>query len=131
MCGIAGIAGRRDIVALRRMCELLQHRGPDDWGEYWDPDEDLGIAMQRLSILDLSGGHQSMTNEAANLWIVYNGEIFKSPQLRAELECRGHVFATTNSDTAVFIEGTNGARPSFSWESFDQGNGVPGSGRRV
>jgi asparagine synthase (glutamine-hydrolysing) len=79
------------------------HRGPDDFGEFRDEENGVALAMRRLQILDLSGGHQPMCNEDGTLWIVYNGEIYNSPQLRQDLRDRGHVFSTERSDTEVLL----------------------------
>jgi len=81
----------------------VRHRGPDDVGEYRDPEGQVGLAMHRLSILDVAGGRQPMSNEDGTLWIVHNGEIYNSPDLRSELEARGHRFATKNSDTEILL----------------------------
>ncbi|MCB2173731.1 asparagine synthase (glutamine-hydrolyzing) [bacterium] len=105
MCGIAGyfqfangeISGR---AVLERMIYPLRHRGPDGFGFYQD--EHAGLAHARLSIIDLAGGWQPITNEDRTLWIVFNGEIFNYPELREELQKRGHRFAT-QSDTEVII----------------------------
>ena len=103
MCGIVGITGGQAGKWLTRMNAAVRHRGPDDLGEYWDPEAEIGLAMHRLSILDLSGGHQPMSNEGGTLWIVHNGEIYNSPELRRDLEAHGHCFKTTNSDTEVLL----------------------------
>lgn len=103
MCGIVGTAGDWPPELLSSMNETIHHRGPDDAGEYRDPAAQLGIAMRRLSILDLEAGHQPMSNEDGTVWIVFNGEIFNSPELRPGLEARGHRFATRNSDTEVVL----------------------------
>ena len=105
MCGIAGIFNleTRDPVAegtLRQMLGMIRHRGPDEFGIYLDGPVGLGSA--RLSIIDLSGGQQPISNEDGNLWIVFNGEIFNYVELRPELEARGHRFTTT-SDTEVLL----------------------------
>ena len=104
MCGIAGIVGRPDesvdASALRRMCQTIVHRGPDDEGIY--AQGPVGLGMRRLSIIDLSGGHQPIHNEDKSIWIVYNGEIYNFPELRRELEGRGHRFYT-QSDTEVIV----------------------------
>ncbi|MCC6231110.1 MAG: asparagine synthase (glutamine-hydrolyzing), partial [Verrucomicrobiales bacterium] len=105
MCGIAGILhptpgsppGRE---AIARLLGTLRHRGPDQFGIYTDDHAGLGNA--RLSIVDLAHGQQPIGNEDGSLWIVYNGEVFNHPELRAELESRGHHF-TTRSDTEVII----------------------------
>src|SRR5215813_15143550 len=104
MCGIVGIAGRQEPSWLSQMNELERHRGPDDAGEYRDPELNVALAMRRLSILDIESGHQPMSNSDGSLWIVYNGEIYNSPELRAELEQAGCKFQTNNSDTEVVLQ---------------------------
>src|SRR5271166_5068820 len=105
MCGIAGILEferdkRADAAALREMCRVMAHRGPDDDGFYTDGC--LGIGMRRLSIVDVKGGHQPLTNEDGTLWIVFNGEIYNHLSLREQLIARGHRY-TTHSDTETVI----------------------------
>jgi asparagine synthase (glutamine-hydrolysing) len=104
MCGIAGIIDFKDqedrAPALRRMLRAMQHRGPDATGVYQS--RQASLAHARLSIIDLSGGHQPMSNEDGTIWIVFNGEIFNYPELRDELIERGHRFAT-RSDTEVIV----------------------------
>jgi asparagine synthase (glutamine-hydrolysing) len=85
------------------MNTLMSHRGPDDHGTFWDPMAKVGLGMQRLSILDLAGGHQPMSHADGRLWIVFNGEIFNAPALRRELEAKGRPFRTRNSDTEVLL----------------------------
>jgi asparagine synthase (glutamine-hydrolysing) len=75
------------------MLGAIRHRGPDQFGIYLDDHAGLGNA--RLSIVDLSTGQQPITNEDGTLWIVFNGEIFNHPELREELEARGHRYTTT------------------------------------
>jgi len=82
---------------------LVAHRGPDDFGEYHDPEGDVAIAVRRLSILDLAGGHQPMSNQDGTVWIVFNGEIYNSPEIRARLIAKGYRFVTMNSDTEVLL----------------------------
>jgi asparagine synthase (glutamine-hydrolysing) len=82
------------------MCEQIVYRGPDDEGLYVA--DGAGLGMRRLSIIDLSGGHQPVFNEDRSAWIVFNGEIYNFPDLRPELESRGHRFYT-NTDTEVII----------------------------
>lgn len=82
---------------------LVTHRGPDDRGEYRDAEAEVSLAMRRLSILDLAGGHQPMANRDESVWIVFNGEIFNSPEIRARLAASGRSFVTTNSDTEVLL----------------------------
>lgn len=105
MCGIAGIyhfhgAEADSIDAVSRMLSSISHRGPDGFGAYHDPEVCLGHA--RLSIIDLAGGAQPMSNEDGSVWITFNGEIFNFEELRKGLEERGHRFST-RSDTEVII----------------------------
>jgi asparagine synthase (glutamine-hydrolysing) len=105
MCGIAGIVTtepgvRVDVETIRLMCNAIVHRGPDDEGFYLR--DGMGLGMRRLSIIDLAGGHQPIHNEDRNVWVVFNGEIYNFPELRRELESRGHSFYT-HSDTEVIV----------------------------
>jgi asparagine synthase (glutamine-hydrolysing) len=107
MCGICGqinIASDRpvDQETIRRMSRTLVHRGPDDEGHFFD--RSLGLGFRRLSIIDLAGGHQPMSDAEQSVWIVFNGEIYNYQGLRAELEGYGRGFST-NSDTEVIIHG--------------------------
>jgi asparagine synthase (glutamine-hydrolysing) len=107
MCGICGQYNfttqepvrRRDIEA---MAKSIAHRGPDDEGFYTSGP--LGFGFRRLSIIDLSGGRQPMSDQDETVWLIFNGEIYNFPELRRELEAFGHVFRT-NSDTEVIIHG--------------------------
>ena len=98
------MVGRRDEVVesahVHRMCQTIVHRGPDDEGIY--AQGPVGLGMRRLSIIDLSGGHQPIHNEDKSVWIVYNGEIYNFPELRRGLEQRGHTFYT-HTDTEVIV----------------------------
>lgn len=105
MCGICGFVdtqggGVQFEQALRRMCRTLFHRGPDDEGYYLS--ERAGLAMRRLSIIDLAHGQQPVTNEDGTLWLVFNGEIYNFRELRERLEQAGHIFKS-HSDTEVII----------------------------
>jgi asparagine synthase (glutamine-hydrolysing) len=104
MCGIAGILSHRGMpptaADARRMCAAIRHRGPDDEGVFVDGP--LAMGMRRLSIIDLEGGHQPIANEDGSVVVVFNGEIYNYRALRAELEGRGHRFAT-RSDTEVIV----------------------------
>ncbi len=100
MCGIAGWLGPRDPDAVDRVRAALRHRGPDDQGVY--EDDAATLIHQRLSIIDLAGGHQPMANEDAGLQVVLNGEIYNYLDLRRELIGRGHVFRT-DSDTETLL----------------------------
>ena len=104
MCGIAGIAAWRGKPPARedvtRMCDAMVHRGPDDAG--YLVEDAVALGMRRLSIIDLAGGHQPIFNEDGTVAVFYNGEIYNYLELRAELEAKGHRFAT-NSDTEVIV----------------------------
>ena len=105
MCGLVGIldtTGRRPIdrALLARMNDSLSHRGPDDSGLYIQPG--VGLGHRRLSIIDLSGGHQPLFNEDGTVVVVYNGEIYNFQELAEELSARGHRFRT-NCDTEVVV----------------------------
>jgi asparagine synthase (glutamine-hydrolysing) len=104
MCGIAGIIGQADELVdaadVRRMCKTIIHRGPDDEGIY--AVGPIGLGMRRLSIIDLAGGRQPVHNEDKSIWVVFNGEIYNFPDLRRELEARGHNFYT-HTDTEVIV----------------------------
>src|SRR5437879_925014 len=107
MCGIAGQFNfqRRESVerdTIVRMADSIAHRGPDDEGYFISGP--LGFGFRRLSIIDLGGGHQPMSDVEETVWIVFNGEIYNFKELRAELEQRGHHFRT-RSDTEVIIHG--------------------------
>ncbi|MBT5875988.1 MAG: asparagine synthase (glutamine-hydrolyzing) [Candidatus Latescibacteria bacterium] len=105
MCGICGILYSDPLrhvteQLLTRMNDTIRHRGPDDDGIYTDGQ--AGIAMRRLSIIDVSGGHQPISNEDGTVWIVYNGETYNYQGLREELIHLGHVFKT-HSDTETIL----------------------------
>jgi asparagine synthase (glutamine-hydrolysing) len=105
MCGICGIylldnEARVDRSVLERMNNTMVHRGPDDDGYFVSGP--VGLAMRRLSIIDLAGGKQPITNEDESLRIVFNGEIYNYPDLRNELLAKGHVFRT-KADTEVIL----------------------------
>lgn len=128
MCGITGIAWtarEKNIspLVLRRMTDVLSHRGPDDSGGYhsdipgksfqlndqhtdanFQPTSDSGAALghRRLSIIDLGTGHQPLSNEDGSIWIAFNGEIYNYQELRKELIQQGHQFKT-ESDTEVIV----------------------------
>src|SRR6267142_687837 len=105
MCGIAGIVKRDpretvDEARLKRMRDVLRHRGPD--GEGLLLDGPVGLGHRRLAIVDVAGGHQPMANEDETIWIVYNGEIYNHAALRPGLEARGHRYRT-RSDTETIL----------------------------
>lgn len=105
MCGICGQVnsdtGRPvDRQILQRMNDVIRHRGPDSEGFFIR--DNVGLAMRRLAIIDLSTGDQPISNEDGSVWIVLNGEIYNFPELRADLESKGHVFRT-HSDTETVV----------------------------
>jgi asparagine synthase (glutamine-hydrolysing) len=105
MCGIAGyMVNSSQVMAdptiVDAMCKTMVHRGPDDQGVYVEGSVALG--MRRLSIIDLSTGHQPISNETKCIWVVLNGEIYNYRELGAWLRSRGHTFATS-SDTEVIV----------------------------
>ncbi len=105
MCGIVGIVNLNpfepmDETRLKRMRDVLSHRGPD--GEGLWAEGPVGLGHRRLAILDVQGGSQPMANEDGTVWIVYNGEIYNHPVLRPELEARGHRYRT-RSDTETIL----------------------------
>ena len=114
MCGICGAAWNEPassimIEQLRTMSSRLVHRGPDDYGEYRDLHAALGF--QRLSIIDLPGGHQPLSNEDGSVWTVFNGEIYNFPALRRRLEAKGHHLRSTgDTETLVHLYEDEGTR---------------------
>ncbi|MFA6433245.1 MAG: asparagine synthase (glutamine-hydrolyzing) [Elusimicrobiales bacterium] len=105
MCGICGkynYAGFEPVTReeLQKMNDLLAHRGPDDAG--FHADGNLGLAMRRLSIIDLSTGRQPISNEDGSIWIVFNGEIYNFQSLHDRLAGKGHLFKT-KSDTETIL----------------------------
>jgi asparagine synthase (glutamine-hydrolysing) len=102
MCGFAGIIGVHEAGALERMLEALAHRGPDDRGVHVDAAAGVAMAHARLSIIDPSvAGHQPMSR-CGRYWMVYNGEVYNFPTLRAELEGLGYRFSS-NTDSEVVL----------------------------
>ena len=110
MCGIAGFVESsgtpspfgpdQSRALVHRMCDVIRHRGPDDEGVWVN--EGVALGMRRLSIIDLSTGHQPIHNEDQTVWIVFNGEIYNFRELRLELEGAGHRFYTS-TDTEVIV----------------------------
>ena len=104
MCGIAGIVYReraRPVAEqqVRQMCDALRHRGPDDAGSYVSGS--VGLGMQRLSIIDVSGSHQPIFNEDRSKLIVFNGEIYNYRELRQGLVARGHTLRSAGDTETV------------------------------
>ena len=105
MCGICGVTyfdDERPVTErqIKRMCDVIRHRGPDDEGTRVR--QNYGLGMRRLSIIDLVTGRQPISNEDGSVWIVFNGEIYNHLELRRELEKHGHVFRT-RSDTEAIV----------------------------
>jgi asparagine synthase (glutamine-hydrolysing) len=109
MCGITGfvesswvpapVAGDSRRALVHRMCDAIRHRGPDDEGVLLE--DGVGLGMRRLSIIDLSTGHQPIHNEDRTVWIVFNGEIYNFRELRQQLESAGHRFYTGTDTEAI------------------------------
>ena len=122
MCGITGIIYKDknrivDREILQRANDTLTHRGPDDSGYYIDGN--VGIAMRRLSIIDVSGGHQPISNEDNTVHIIYNGELYNYTDLRNQLIQKGHYFKT-KSDTESILH----AYEEYGVELFPHLNGM-------
>ncbi len=105
MCGICGIACQATTDSIEpslisTMSDTLAHRGPDDQGVFTA--KQIGLGARRLSIIDLEGGHQPLSNEDGSVWIAHNGEVYNFPTLREELLSKGHIFKTrTDTETIV------------------------------
>ena len=84
----------------KKMADAIVHRGPDDEGYYIKGQ--IGLGFRRLSIIDLSGGHQPLSNEDGTIWIVFNGEIYNYKQLRADLVSKGHIFKLSQTPRLSF-----------------------------
>jgi asparagine synthase (glutamine-hydrolysing) len=129
MCGIVGVVGSSrlpvDEAVLRAMNDALWHRGPDDDG--FLVRDRVGLGMRRLSIIDVAGGRQPMHNEDKSVWAVFNGEIYNYPELRDDLQRRGHQFYT-KSDTETIVhlyeeygdEGVKRLRGMFAYALWDE-----------
>lgn len=124
MCGICGqfnFGHQAPVSAerVRSMAASIAHRGPDDEGFHFD--DNLGLGFRRLSIIDLEGGHQPMSDAEETVWVAFNGEIYNFPELKKELEGFGHVFRT-RSDTEVIVHGYK----QWGADVFDHLNGMFG-----
>lgn len=124
MCGITGkfnyiTSEPIDSKTASEMMSIIKHRGPDDEGSYFNQKKNLFLGHRRLSIIDLTTGHQPICNENESIWIVFNGEIYNFPELRRELISLGHKFKT-NSDTEVIVH----AYEQWGIESFSKFNGM-------
>lgn len=103
MCGIVGVAGKQQLDWLDKMNAVITHRGPDDCAVYRNTQGDVSIGIRRLSIIDLESGKQPICNEDGSMWVIQNGEIYNSPELRQDLLERGHQFTTSHSDTECLV----------------------------
>src|SRR5215475_4680334 len=124
MCGICGqfnYGNQAPVVRsdLEAMTRTIAHRGPDDDGHLIAGP--LGLGFRRLSIIDLAGGHQPMSDAEETVWVIFNGEIYNFRELRTELQNKGHQFRT-NSDTEVIIHGYK----EWNTEVFNRLNGMFG-----
>src|SRR6266436_801394 len=124
MCGITGqfnySSGEPvDGDVVRRMARSIAHRGPDDEGFFIAGP--VGFGFRRLSIIDLAGGHQPMSDTEETVWVIFNGEIYNYKELQTELRSKGHQFRT-NSDTEVIIHGYK----EWGTEVFNRLNGMFG-----
>jgi asparagine synthase (glutamine-hydrolysing) len=102
MCGICGSSDDPTGTAVAAMARLLEHRGPDDESFHVDPQSGVALGCRRLSIIDVEGGRQPLSNEDGSVWAVLNGEIYNHPQLQERLAQKGHRLAT-RSDTEVLV----------------------------
>src|SRR5262245_28881802 len=124
MCGICGQYNFGDgahvlLNDIKAMTGTIVHRGPDDEGHHLD--RSVGLGFRRLSIIDLAGGHQPMSDAEQTVWVIFNGEIYNFQELRAELEGRGHEFRT-KSDTEAIVHGYK----EWGTDVFDRLNGMFG-----
>lgn len=106
MCGLVGLlhfGGAPSSQTVRKMAGSIIHRGPDDDG-FWS-DGDVALGFRRLAIVDIETGAQPMSNQAGDIQVVFNGEIYNHRELRSELESLGHRFVTDHSDTEVLVHG--------------------------
>jgi asparagine synthase (glutamine-hydrolysing) len=102
MCGICGKTDDPGGTAVAAMNRAMRHRGPDDEGVHTDPDSGVSLGARRLSIIDVEGGHQPLSNEDGSVWGVLNGEIYNHPRLQERLRAAGHELAT-GVDTEVIV----------------------------
>lgn len=116
MCGIAGFVGSGTRDQLEFMGNSIRRRGPDDEGFFEAPG--VGFAFRRLSIIDVHGGHQPLSNDNGSVWVMLNGEIYGFEKLRNDLISRGHCFAA-KSDTEVIVHAYEEGGQLFPWKGLD------------
>jgi len=102
MCGICGFIGASNKDNIFKMTDKLIHRGPDEFGHFYSPENNIALGHRRLKIIDLNSGQQPMFNSDKSLAIVFNGEIYNFLSLKKKLESNGYKFAS-NSDTEVLL----------------------------
>ena len=102
MCGICGHTADPAGSAVASMNAAMVHRGPDDEGDYRDPSAHVALGARRLSVIDVEGGHQPLSNEDGSVWAALNGEIYNHPRLKTRLRAGGHRLAT-ETDTEVLV----------------------------
>src|SRR2546429_2125000 len=117
MCGMGGILATDNGFAVGEelvttMRDTMVHRGPDDAGSWYSPEQGVALGARRLAIVDLSrAGHMPMSNEDGSVWIAYNGEVYNHEALRTELEAKGHVYRSrTDTETIVHLYEEEGSR---------------------
>lgn len=102
MCGFCGYINRKEKTHIKKMNDMIAHRGPDDESYYTD--DDIAMGFRRLSIIDLKGGRQPISNEDNTMYITFNGEIYNFKEIKEDLINKGHIFKT-NTDTEVILHG--------------------------
>lgn len=102
MCGFCGYINRKEKDHIKKMNDMIAHRGPDDESYY--KDDEIAMGFRRLSIIDLKGGRQPMSNEDDTMYITFNGEIYNFKEIKEDLINKGHTFQT-NADTEVILHG--------------------------
>ena len=102
MCGFCGYINRKEKTHIKKMNDMIAHRGPDDESYYTD--DEIAMGFRRLSIIDLKGGRQPISNEDDTMYITFNGEIYNFKEIKEDLIQKGHIFKT-NTDTEVILHG--------------------------
>jgi asparagine synthase (glutamine-hydrolysing) len=102
MCGICGHTADPEGAAVASMNAAMVHRGPDDEGDYRDPAARVALGARRLSVIDVHGGHQPLSNEDGSVWAALNGEIYNHPRLKERLRSEGHRLSA-ETDTEVLV----------------------------